>query len=117
MPRCEVKHTLIVGPQGSGKTRKAIELAKAAGTYIHCEIEAVNTGLYNILKRKPAAVIVEGSPSNLRLRSLIQNRGPIKLKSRDGTVTLFDRPQFIFCCTPANLHVIKCPNHFNVIVL
>ena len=118
MQRREVrKHIMIIGPQGSGKTALAREMASKEGEFVHCDISVVNTMLFELLSRKPKTVIVEGSPADLKLPSLVERSSQVRLKHRDGSFTMLDRPHFIFCCDELAANGCPKPHLLDIITL
>ena len=59
--RFQIKNVLVqTGAQGSGKTRKAIELAKSRGEHLISNIESFKAREFTIIR----TVIIEGAPNN-----------------------------------------------------
>ena len=98
------KALVITGPEGSGKSTKAREIAAAHGTYAECAFGDVadrhggRFGLSRVMDGKPATVIVEGfEPGEADdLKPLIA-LPEMWIEKRGENPVRVPTPNFIFC--------------------
>jgi hypothetical protein len=115
---------VLVGPQGSGKTKKAHELAAQTGRYIEMSVNEISSPfqLGNALASEPATVIVElDRPLDERLtttlKGLITNTHTVCHRKMREPISV-RTPNFIFCTGNRNFlpddggrrfHIVELP--------
>lgn len=99
--------TVIAGPEGSGKTTLARELAGAHGSFIETDARVLISPFHlgHALANKPATIIVDEVPARLittheTRRMIADERVVLHRKGRPEEVVA--TPQFIFCTRDAD---------------
>lgn len=100
------KALVIVGPQGSGKTQIARELAASAGTYAEVDGFALRDrgDWLDLLDKGYAAVVIDGAPSDSQmdtLKQILSTKGTVALRIR-GVLRKVQMPHLIFTIDDAN---------------